>query len=87
MQLQIEIAPVGQPGQAVLIGFSAQRFTACGLFGKQCLELADHLVHGVDHPAKLGGFRQFRQAEEFAAGDGIRLLDHIIQRPQLALEQ
>ena len=60
---------------------------ARSFFVEQCLELFHHLVHRVDHPAKLRRARQVRRAEKLAAGDGIGLLDHVLQRAQLALEQ
>ncbi|MCY1539654.1 hypothetical protein D9M68_752510 [compost metagenome] len=87
LQLQIEVAPVGQPGKAVLIGLGTQLLAARGFLGEQRLELLDHLVHGIDHPPELGSLGQFGQAEKLAPGDGVGLLDHIIQRAQLALEQ
>ncbi|MNN27109.1 hypothetical protein D3C81_1406340 [compost metagenome] len=83
IQLHLEIAPVGQPGQRILIGLDPQLFTTLGLLLEQRLELLDHLVHGLHDPAKFGGARQFRQAEEFPSGDGMGLLDHVIQRSQL----
>ncbi|MCY1404925.1 hypothetical protein D9M71_201500 [compost metagenome] len=87
IQLHLEIAPVGQPGQRILIGLDPQLFTTLGLLLEQRLELLDHLVHGLHDPAKLGSARQFRQAEELPSGDGVGLLDHIIQRSQLLAQQ
>ncbi|MCY1432061.1 hypothetical protein D9M71_480470 [compost metagenome] len=87
IQLHLEITPVGQPGQRVLIGLDPKFFTALRLLLKQRLELLDHLVHGLHYPAKFGGARQFWQTEEFPPGDGVGLLDHVIQRFQLLTQQ
>ncbi|MCY1389757.1 hypothetical protein D9M71_45610 [compost metagenome] len=84
LQLHFEVTAVGQPGQAVLVGLVAQPFAAFGLFLEQRLELLHHLVHRLHHTAQFGGARQFRQAEELAAGDGVGLLHHVIQGSQLA---
>lgn len=86
VQLHLEITAVGQPGEAVLVGLCPQPLTALGLFGKQRLELFNHLVHGLHDPAQLRGTRQLWQAQEFAAGNGMGLLDHIVQRAQLAAQ-
>ena len=87
VQLHFEITPVGQAGQVVLIGLGPQFFTAFGLLLEQRLELLDHLVHGLHHPAQFRRARQLRQAEEFAASNGVGLLDHVIQRLQLPAQQ
>ncbi|MNQ48133.1 hypothetical protein D3C85_620000 [compost metagenome] len=86
-QLLVEQAPVGQPRQAVLIGFGAQFFAAGGLFGEQPLELFDHLVHRQHHPLEFRGVRQFGGAEKLPVADGFGLLDHGVQRTQLSAQQ
>ncbi|MNN35876.1 hypothetical protein D3C81_1497430 [compost metagenome] len=83
VQLHLEITSVGQPGEIVLIGLGAQFFATFGLLLEQRLELLDHLVHRLHHAAQFRCARQFRQAEEFATGDGVGLLDHVIQWLQL----
>ena len=82
-QLDLEQAAVGQPGEAVLVGFLAQFLAACGFFGKQLLELLDHLVHRQHHPLELGGAWHAGQGEELAAADGLGLVDHVVERAQL----
>ena len=85
--MHLEITPVRQPREFVLIGLGAQFFAALGLLLKQRLELLDHLVHRLHHTAQFRGARQVRQAEEFTPGDGVGLFDHVIQRLQLATQE
>ena len=87
VQLHLEITAVGEPGQAVLVRLGTQPLAALGLLGEQCLELLDHLVHRLHYPTQLRCARQLGQAEEFAAGNGVGLLDHVVQRPQLATQE
>ena len=86
-ELHLEITPVGQARQAVLVGLHAQFLAAFGLLVEQCLELLHHLVHGLHHAAQFRGARQVGQAEEFTPGNGVGLLDHIVQRPELTPQQ
>ncbi len=83
----VEQATVGQAGKAVLVGLLAQFLAAAGFLGEQGLELVDHLVHRLYHAPQLRGARFPGQGEEFAAGDGVGLLHHLVQRLQLGAQQ
>ncbi|MNQ54906.1 hypothetical protein D3C85_689850 [compost metagenome] len=87
VQLHLEVAPVGQPGQGVLIGLDSQFFAAFGLLLEQRLELLDHLVHRLHHTTQFGRARQLRQAQELAPGNGMGLLDHVVQWLELSTQQ
>ncbi|MNV03479.1 hypothetical protein D3C71_937490 [compost metagenome] len=87
VQLHLEITSVGQTGQVVLIGLNPQFFTALGLFLKQRLELLDHLIHGLHHAPQFRRARQLRQAEKLTTGNGVGLLNHVIERFQLPTQQ
>ncbi|MNM79919.1 hypothetical protein D3C81_918670 [compost metagenome] len=86
-QLLIQHAPVGESGQAVLIGLAAQFFTARSLFGEQGFELLDHLVHCQHHAFQFRRAGQFRQAQKLAFTDGLGLFDQRFERTQLPTQQ
>ncbi|MNH18402.1 hypothetical protein D3C79_781030 [compost metagenome] len=83
IELHFEITPIGQACEAVLIGLNTQLFAALSLLLEQRLELLDHLIHGLDHPAQLWGARQVRQAEKLATSNGVGLRHHVVQRLEL----
>ena len=70
-----------------MIGLHPQFFATLGLFLEQGLELFHHLVHRLHHAAQFRGARQIRQAQEFAAGNGVGLFDHVVQRLELPAQQ
>ena len=86
-QANIEQAAVGQAGDAVLIGLFTQFFAARRFFGEQGLQFFHHLVHRGDHALEFRRARHFGQGEKLAAGDGLGLLHHIVQWPQLGAQQ
>ncbi|MCY1208753.1 hypothetical protein D9M72_203880 [compost metagenome] len=86
-QADIELAPVGKAGEAVLVGLFAQAFAARGFFREEVAQLVHHLVHGQHHAAQFRGTRNLGQGEEFAAADGFGLLHHVVQGAQLRAQQ
>src|SRR5690606_38046741 len=86
-QLLLELAPVGQPGKWIPIRLITQSLAARRLFGEQGLELFHHLIHRRHYPAELRCPGQLGQTEKLPPGNRIGLLDHIVQRSQLSLEQ
>ena len=87
VELHLEITAVGEAGEVVLVGFGAQFFATLSLLLEQRLELFHHLVHGLYHATQFWRAGQVRQAEELAAGNGVGLFDHIVQRLQLPAQQ
>ncbi|MNW02091.1 hypothetical protein D3C71_1978260 [compost metagenome] len=56
-QAHVEAAPVGQAGEAVLVGFAGQVLAVLRRLGEQAAQLFHHLVHRQYHTTQFGRAR------------------------------